>query len=83
MAVLSTPLQYLTSVPPATRTLAVLLIVFPAAYRWLEFSHYEPANYFLLIPGFFWLRPWTLVTAALIEINIFEARSAFARYSHR
>ena len=69
MAILSTPLQYLTSIPLATRILAGLLFFFSLLQAYLHYSIYTPEPYLTLLPGAFLRRPWTFVTAIFVEKN--------------
>jgi len=68
--VLSSPLQYLTSIPPVTRGISILLIVLPTAYSWLQLHDYDVTPYFTVVPGSIIWYPWTLISAAFIEETV-------------
>ncbi|KAH7107056.1 DUF1751-domain-containing protein [Auriculariales sp. MPI-PUGE-AT-0066] len=72
MAILSTPLQYLTSIPLGTRVLAGLLVVFPVLHAYLERNLYTPAPILTLQPGVILYQPWTFLTAIFVETNPFS-----------
>ncbi|KIL71680.1 hypothetical protein M378DRAFT_65232 [Amanita muscaria Koide BX008] len=71
MAVLSSPLSLLLSVPPFTRAFTATTIVFSSLHGWLWWTGkaQEFAPYLLMVPGSSLFRPWTFVTAALIETS--------------
>lgn len=73
MAVLSTPLHYLTSVPPVTRYFTLATIVLSSLYLWIWWSAettYIP--YLTLVPGSSLFYPWTFVSSALVEASLWE-----------
>ena len=80
MAVLSSPLQYISSTPPATRSFAALLILISGAYFWLQWhqpeaalvSSHPLAPYLVLIPGLSWIYPWTFLTSSFVERSVIE-----------
>jgi len=80
MAVLSSPLQWISLTPPATRTFTALLIVMSGTYYWLQWRHPEVASirerpqipYLTLVPGISWMYPWTLLTSSFIEKSVIE-----------
>ncbi|KJA25894.1 hypothetical protein HYPSUDRAFT_134134 [Hypholoma sublateritium FD-334 SS-4] len=74
MAVLSSPLVLLQSVPPVTRAFTGLTIVSSALYAYLCWKGWETevAHYMTIVPGSAFYAPWTLLTSAFVEPNIFE-----------
>ncbi|CAA7265917.1 unnamed protein product [Cyclocybe aegerita] len=74
MAVLSSPLVLIQSVPPVTRAYTVATVVSSALYGWLcwKGSRTEAAQYMTLVPGSALFSPWTLFTSSLVETTIFE-----------
>jgi len=73
MAILSTPLQYLASVPVVTRAWAAATIVFSSFYFWITWkTHNYDTPYITLVPGSSVFYPWTFLTAALVETSIVE-----------
>ncbi|KAG8219508.1 eukaryotic integral membrane protein-domain-containing protein [Butyriboletus roseoflavus] len=73
MAILSTPLQYLTSTPPVTRGFAAATISATSLYFWIWWSTgsvYIP--WLTLVPGSSLFYPWTFATSALVELTIIE-----------
>ena len=82
MALLGTPLQTLASIPPATRALALLLVVLSSAYQYLRYvdPSQNPASafpYLVLVPGSSLWYPWTIITSSFVEVTIIEVRSWF------
>jgi hypothetical protein len=73
MAVLTTPLQLITSTPPVTRAFTGLTIAFSLLYLWLHWSGIS-TPYLTLIPGNSLFYPWTFVTSVFVETNIVEVR---------
>lgn len=73
MAILSTPLQYLASVPVVTRAWTAATIVFSLFYFWITWkTHSDYTPYITLVPGSSIFYPWTFLTAALVETSIME-----------
>ncbi|KAF8516113.1 DUF1751-domain-containing protein [Hysterangium stoloniferum] len=72
MAILSSPLQWVLSTPPATRLFAALLIVSSGIYYWLQWQAGAPTQipYFTLVPGISWMYPWTLLTSSFVERSV-------------
>jgi hypothetical protein len=76
MAILSTPLQYITATPPVTRAFTALTLVFSVLYMTLAWQGHS-APYLVLVPGHSIFYPWTFVTSALVETNPIEVRTFF------
>ncbi|KAI0361426.1 eukaryotic integral membrane protein [Trametes cingulata] len=75
MAVLSSaPLQFVASIPLATRVITAATIVFSLLYYFLRWSGYEAASmpWLVLIPGSSIFYPWTFLTSAFVESTIIE-----------
>ncbi|KIJ66281.1 hypothetical protein HYDPIDRAFT_109274 [Hydnomerulius pinastri MD-312] len=73
MAILSTPLQYLSSIPPVTRGFTAATLAGSCLYLWIWWTTgttYIP--YLTLVPGSSLFYPWTFATSALVEISIIE-----------
>ncbi|KAL4063658.1 eukaryotic integral membrane protein-domain-containing protein [Scleroderma yunnanense] len=73
MAILSTPLQYLTSIPPVTRGFSLATIAASSLYLWIRWTSdtiYTP--YLTLVPGASLFYPWTFVSSALVEVTVIE-----------
>ncbi|KAH7886121.1 eukaryotic integral membrane protein-domain-containing protein [Phlebopus sp. FC_14] len=73
MAILSTPLQYLNSIPPVTRGFAAATLAASSLYLWFWWttgSTYAP--YLTLVPGSSLFYPWTFASSALVETSILE-----------
>ncbi|KIM70219.1 hypothetical protein SCLCIDRAFT_1207521 [Scleroderma citrinum Foug A] len=73
MAILSTPLQYLTSIPPVTRGFSFATIATSSLYLWIRWTSdtiYIP--YLTLVPGSSFFYPWTFVSSALVEVTVIE-----------
>ena len=78
MAVLSlAPIQFISSIPLATRIFTATTLVFTALYYFLLFAHDEgfTAPYLVLIPGSSVFYPWVFFTSALVETSIIEVRT--------
>ena len=78
MAVLSfAPVQFISSIPPATRAFTAATVVFTALYYFLVFTGNEgfAAPYLVLIPGSSLFYPWVFLTSAFVETSIVEVRS--------
>ncbi len=79
MAVLSlAPLQYVASIPPATRAFTAATVVFSLLYYFLLWTGDETfsAPYLVLIPGSSLFYPWTFLTSAFVESSIIEVRAS-------
>ncbi|KAF6766649.1 eukaryotic integral membrane protein-domain-containing protein [Ephemerocybe angulata] len=74
MAMLSSPLVLIQSVPPVTRAFTAATLVTSALYGWCWWRGVGPdaAFYTTLIPGSLIYAPWTLLTSALVETTIWE-----------
>lgn len=73
MAVLSTPLQYIKSVPPVTRFFTAATLASSTLYLWIRWTTGHTAvAYLTLVPGTSLFFPWTFATSALVEISIIE-----------
>lgn len=74
MAVLSSPIQLVQSIPLVTRALTIATIACSGFYAWLCYQ--DMANtaerYMLLLPGSSLFAPWTLLTSAFVEPSIPE-----------
>ena len=73
MAILSTPFQYLSSIPPVTRGFSFATLAASSLYLWIQWSSdstYTP--YLTLVPGSSLFYPWTFVSSALVEVTILE-----------
>jgi len=78
MAVLSSPIVLIQSVPIVTRSFTAATILASALYAYLRWKNLaaESAPYLTLIPGHAIYAPWTLFTSALVETTILEVRSS-------
>ncbi|KAH9858013.1 DUF1751-domain-containing protein [Lenzites betulinus] len=75
MAVLSSaPLQFVASIPLATRVITAATIVLSLVYYFLRWSGNEVTalSWLVLIPGSSIFYPWTLLTSAFIETTVVE-----------
>ncbi|KAF9015629.1 eukaryotic integral membrane protein-domain-containing protein [Cyathus striatus] len=74
MAVLSSPLLLIQSVPPVTRAFTAATVVSSALYVFLWWKGVWPevAHYMTLVPGSSIFTPWTFFTSAFVETTIFE-----------
>jgi len=74
MAILSSPLQYILSTPPATRTFTSLLVLISGVYYWLQWRQPDDRSipYLTLVPGVSWIYPWTLLTSSFVEKSVIE-----------
>jgi hypothetical protein len=73
MAILSTPLQYIKSVPPVTRFFTAATLASSTLYLWIRWTTGHTAvAYLTLVPGTSLFFPWTFATSALVEISIIE-----------
>ncbi|KAG2156644.1 DUF1751-domain-containing protein [Suillus bovinus] len=73
MAILSTPLQYIKSVPPVTRFFTAATLAFSTLYLWIRWTTGPtPVAYLTLVPGTSLFFPWTFATSALVEISVVE-----------
>ena len=80
MAVLSSPLVLIQSVPPVTRTFTLATIISTASYAYLCWKEMAPeaARYMTLVPGSALYAPWTLLTSAFVETSILEVNVKFS-----
>jgi hypothetical protein len=78
MALLSTPLQYITSTPPVTRAFTVSTIVFTLFYYWIRWTG-RTAPYLTLIPGSSLFYPWTFISSVFVETEILEVSTDIGR----
>ncbi|KAH9898217.1 DUF1751-domain-containing protein [Cubamyces lactineus] len=75
MAILSSaPLQFVASIPPATRAITAATVVLSFLYYFLRFtgSNTPALSWLILIPGSSIFYPWTLLTSAFVESTIIE-----------
>ncbi|KAL5533894.1 hypothetical protein ACEPAG_354 [Sanghuangporus baumii] len=74
MAILSSPLQLLSSTPLTTRCYTGATIVFSFFYQLIRWNDWPPYStpYITLIPGSSLFYPWTFFTAGLVEVTILE-----------
>jgi len=74
MAVLSSPIQLVQSIPLVTRSLTIATIVCSGIYAWLCYQGMAKTagQYMLLLPGSSLFTPWTLLTSAFVEPSVPE-----------
>lgn len=74
MAILTSPLQIISSTPIVTKSLTAATIGFSCLYLLIEWRSDAPFStpYLTLIPGASLFYPWTFVTAGLVETTIAE-----------
>jgi len=73
MAVLSSPIQFIASVPPVTRAWTTATIVSSLLYFWVVWKTHDPyVPYLTLVPGSSLFYPWTFLTSGLVEVTLFE-----------
>ncbi|KAF8807828.1 DUF1751-domain-containing protein [Phlegmacium glaucopus] len=74
MAILSSPLALIQSVPPVTRYFTLATIISTASYAYLCWKGMAPeaARYMTFVPGSALFTPWALFTSAFVETSIFE-----------
>ncbi|KAA1467990.1 DUF1751-domain-containing protein [Dentipellis sp. KUC8613] len=73
MAILSSPLLVVASVPPVTRYFTAATVVFSLLYFWLTWTTSPfAAPYLTLIPGGSLFYPWTFFTSVFVETTIPE-----------
>ncbi|SJL06197.1 uncharacterized protein ARMOST_09533 [Armillaria ostoyae] len=72
MAVLSSPLLFVSSIPIVTRSFTAATVIFSLFYAWLRWKDVSSTPYLTLIPGSSIFYPWTFVTSALVETTIYE-----------
>lgn len=74
MAVLSSPLVLIQSIPPVTRAFTLATVLSTALYAYLCWKGMAPeaARYMTLVPGSALYAPWALFTSAFVETTIFE-----------
>ncbi|KAI0830491.1 DUF1751-domain-containing protein [Trametes gibbosa] len=75
MAILSSaPLQFVASIPLATRVITAATIVLSLVYYFLRWSGNEVTSlsWLVLLPGSSIFYPWTLLTSAFVETTVVE-----------
>ncbi|KZT43744.1 DUF1751-domain-containing protein [Sistotremastrum suecicum HHB10207 ss-3] len=77
MAVLSSPLQFISSTPTATKLYTALLLLLSSLYFFLHWRQSTgplptPLPYLTVIPGLSFWFPWTFLSAGFVEISIIE-----------
>ncbi|KAI0045222.1 DUF1751-domain-containing protein [Auriscalpium vulgare] len=74
MAILSSPLQVVASIPPVTRYFTAATVVFSLFYLYCQWQSDNGVAlpYLTLIPGSSLFYPWTLFTSAFVETSIIE-----------
>lgn len=74
MAVLSSPLVLIQSIPPVTRAFTAATVLSSALYAWLCWKGLasDASHYLTLVPGSSLFTPWTFFTSAFVETSIFE-----------
>ncbi|KAI0068135.1 DUF1751-domain-containing protein [Artomyces pyxidatus] len=74
MAILSSPLQIIASIPPVTRYFTAATVVSSLFYFWLQWSSENgvAAPYLTLIPGSSLFYPWTFFTSVFFETSVVE-----------
>ncbi|KAL5535843.1 hypothetical protein ACEPAF_3937 [Sanghuangporus sanghuang] len=74
MAILSSPLQLISSTPLTTRCYTGATIAFSLLYQLIRWNDWPPYStpYLTLIPGSSLFYPWTFFTAGLVEVTILE-----------
>ncbi|THH13588.1 hypothetical protein EW146_g6652 [Bondarzewia mesenterica] len=74
MAILSSPLQLISSVPPVTRFFTAATAVSSLFYFWLRWKSGDgfSAPYLVLIPGSSLFYPWTFFTSVFVETSVIE-----------
>ncbi|PPQ99562.1 hypothetical protein CVT24_005350 [Panaeolus cyanescens] len=72
MAILSSPLQVVLSVPPVTRAYTAASILSSALYAYLCWRglRTEALQYMTMLPGYTIYAPWTIFTSSLVDISI-------------
>jgi len=73
MAILSSPIQFLASVPPVTRAWTTATIVSTLLYFYVAHTTQNPyVPYLTLVPGSSLFYPWTFLTSGLVEVSLIE-----------
>ncbi len=78
MAILSSaPLQFVASIPLATRVITAATIVLSLAYYFLRWSGTQVTAlpWLVLLPGSSIFYPWTFLTSAFVESTVLEVRA--------
>ncbi|KAF5388473.1 hypothetical protein D9757_004648 [Collybiopsis confluens] len=73
MAVLQSPISFISSIPPTTRWFTLATLLASLFFFWLQWN--SPPNqfpYIILVPGLSLFYPWTFITSALVETSIWE-----------
>lgn len=82
MAILNSPLQFISSIPPAARGFTLALVL-ASLGRYLLASWFPESPLLLeLLPGLVIWRPWTLVTSPFVEVGLIEVRSSSLRMTN-
>ncbi|KAF8323038.1 DUF1751-domain-containing protein [Clavulina sp. PMI_390] len=72
MAILNSPIQFITSIPPAARGFTIALVVLSLGRILLSQLFPESPFILELVPGLLLWRPWTLVTSSFVEVGLIE-----------
>ncbi|TFY80029.1 hypothetical protein EWM64_g3987 [Hericium alpestre] len=72
MAILSSPIQLVTSTPPVTRFLTVATVAMSLLYYWITWNASPYVPYLTLIPGNSLFYPWTFFTSMFVETTVIE-----------
>lgn len=84
MAVLSSPLILIQSIPPVTRIFTLTTIACSGLYAWFWWKGLasEAADYMTVVPGSALFHPWTLVTSMFVETTVFEVCQLWNLFRH-
>lgn len=83
MAILSSaPLQFVASIPLATRVITAATIVLSLFYYFLRWSGTQVTAlpWLVLLPGSSIFYPWTFLTSAFVESTVLEVRATSFLY---
>ena len=85
MAILSSPLQLISSTPLTTRCYTGATVAFTLLYQLIRWNDAPPYStpYLTLIPGSSLFYPWTFFTAGLVEVTFLEVGSGLASFYQR
>jgi len=74
MAVLPSPIQFISSIPPVTRGFTAATVLTSLLYLCLQWSQPDQAYspYLTLVPGSSLFYPWTFLTSTLVETSVLE-----------
>ena len=75
MAILSTPLQYLQSIPTTTRWFSAATLAFSLGY--LILLSPQPAPALLFVPESSIFYPWSFLTSGIVEPSIIGVRRSY------